>query len=50
MADKLSKLLLDEKERQRMGQAGQQRAYKMFSLDKMVDTYTTLYYEVSGLH
>jgi glycosyltransferase involved in cell wall biosynthesis len=49
MATMLLNLLQNEERRQRMGQAGQQRAYDMFSLDKMVDIYTKLYLKVSGL-
>jgi glycosyltransferase involved in cell wall biosynthesis len=50
MADKLSTLLQDEHLRQMMGRAGYQRTHKIFSLDKTVNTYTELYFKVSGLH
>ncbi|RQW01380.1 glycosyltransferase [candidate division KSB1 bacterium] len=46
MAAMLLKLLQDETARQKMGQAGQQRAHTWFSLDKMVNTYTNLYLKV----
>jgi len=49
MADILIRLLQDEKKRQRVGQTGQQRVHDMFSLDKMITTYTELYLRVSGL-
>jgi glycosyltransferase involved in cell wall biosynthesis len=48
MADMLIKLLQDNEARQRMRQAGQQRAHDIFSLDKMVNTYTELYFKVSN--
>jgi L-malate glycosyltransferase len=50
MADKLIKLLQDNETRQRMGLAGRQRADTMFSLDKMVNAYTDLYFEVCRLN
>jgi glycosyltransferase involved in cell wall biosynthesis len=50
LAEKLITLLQDHETRQKMGRAGQQRAYTVFSLDKMVDTYTKLYLKVSGLN
>jgi len=49
MAKRLVKLLQDENTRHRMGQASQQRAYDMFSLEKMVNIYTDLYLQVAGL-
>ncbi|MBD3304739.1 glycosyltransferase [candidate division KSB3 bacterium] len=46
MATKLLQLLRDEGLRQTMGQAGQQRVKAMFSLEKMVQTYTDVYFKV----
>jgi glycosyltransferase involved in cell wall biosynthesis len=43
MAAKVITLLQDQEMRRKMGQAGQQRAYTMFSLDQMVKTYTDMY-------
>lgn len=48
MAAMLIKLLQDPQMRQKMGQVGQKRAQTMFSLDKMVNAYTSLYLKVSG--
>ncbi len=48
MAEKLLKLLQNRELCQKMGTAGQQRAYAKFSLEKMVTTYTDLYVKVCG--
>lgn len=50
MAKMLIKLLQDKDLRQKMGQVGQQRAYTMFSLDKMVNAYTNLYFKVCQMN
>lgn len=49
MAERLIELVRDTKTRQKMGQAGQKRAYKMFALDKMINTYTQLYLKVVNM-
>lgn len=48
MAAALIKLLQDEEARRKMGKAGQQRAHTIFSVDRMVNTYTNLYLKVVG--
>lgn len=48
MAQALLSLLGDPEKRHRMGQAGQRKAQTMFSLEKTIAQYTTLYHSVCG--
>ena len=48
MAEAIKALLTDERERRRMGEAGESRARSLFSLDRMVSETEALYREALG--
>jgi L-malate glycosyltransferase len=50
LADRLISLLEHDEKRLKLGAAGQKRAYERFSLENMVNAYTRVYFNASGLN